>query len=372
MSWLKTSSPKRRQGAVFKSEVIFRDRPQVDAQGNVYLAGQSSDSGVFNGVLFRNPVREDVPVEFVTKLDAATGNGIWTTIGRGSSRGYGEQLSGLALTGGKLAITGYYNDSLIYPGGVLTNNPLADSGDAYIVQMDAATGAVQKMASLTGLSDTWGNLITADRRGNFYVTGSYDKAAQAIGPDALTLDNYYNLFIAKWGWANCSCTPAKAALVKSASVGLAQAYTYTGTGTGLDSLVWDFGDGTRQKILSGFGNAVLHNYAAAGHYTVCVTAYDESCGGSSTACLPVALAVGNLSALNDVRVYPNPATDAVVVEGAAGAKLELINALGQQAGSFSVQQAKQVISLRNLPAGIYLLQITDEKGNRGTLRIAKQ
>ena len=82
--------------------------------------------------------------------------------------------------------------------------------------------------------------------------------------------------------------------------------------------------------------------------------------------------MGNLSALKDVRVYPNPATDAVVVEGAAGAKLELLNALGQQAGSFSIQQAKQVISLRELPAGIYLLQITDEKGNRGTLRIAKQ
>jgi hypothetical protein len=369
MKWLKASSPIRQQGAVFKSVVIFWDRPQVDAQGNVYLAGQSSDSGVFNGVLFRNPVQEDVVVDFVTKLDASTGNGIWTTIGRTTGSG---GTTGLALTGNKVAVTGYYSDSLIYPGGLLTNNQRVDSSDAYIVQMDAATGTVQKMASLTGPSRTWRNPITADRRGNFYVTGSYDRAAQTIGTDALTLDNYYNLFIAKWGWANCSCTPAKAALVKSASVGLAQAYTYTGTGTGLDSLVWDFGDGTRQKILSGFGNAVLHNYAAAGHYTVCVTAYNESCGGSSTACLPVALAVGNIAALKDVRVYPNPATDAVVVEGAAGAKLELLNALGQQAGSFSVQQARQVISLRELPAGIYLLQITDQKGNRGTLRIAKQ
>jgi hypothetical protein len=369
LGWLKTSSTVRNANPP-GSRVFLYSAPQLDAQGNVYVAGSAVDSDMFNGVLLQNPLHKFV--DFVTKMDASTGNALWTTIGRASSRGYGEALSGLSLSGNRLAITGYYNDSLIYPGGLLTNNPLADSGDAYIVQMDAATGTVQKMASLTGLSDTWGNLITADRRGNFYITGSYDRAAQTIGPDALTIDNYFNFFVAKWGWANCSCTPATAALVRSASVGLSQAYTYTGTGTGLDSLVWDFGDGTKQKITSGFGNAVLHNYAAAGHYTVCVTAYNESCGGSSTACLPVALAVGNLSALKDVRVYPNPASDMLTVEGAAGASAMLLNALGQEAGSFRIAQARQAISLRHLPAGIYLLQLTDAQGNRGVMRISKR
>ncbi|MBS1629278.1 MAG: hypothetical protein JST27_04385, partial [Bacteroidetes bacterium] len=167
LSWLIASNPVRYTPNP-TSDITFYSSSSLDARGNIYIVGWATDSAFFNGILFRNPWH--LPSDFVMKLDATTGQALWITIGRGGIS------SGLALTGKKLAITGFYQDSLIYPGGLLTNNPLVDSGDAYIVQMDAATGAVQKMASLTGNSRTWGSLITADRRGNFYVTGSYSLA----------------------------------------------------------------------------------------------------------------------------------------------------------------------------------------------------
>ncbi len=362
LGWLKTSNPIRYTPSP-SSDIVFYSSSALDARGNVYIVGWAKDSAFFNGVLFRNPWR--LPSDFVMKLDASTGQALWTTIGRGGIS------SDLALTGNKLAITGFYQDSLIYPGGLLTNNPLLDSGDAYIVQLDAATGAVQKIASLTGTSRTSGNLITADRRGNFYVTGSYGLQGQVIGPDALTLSNYYNFFVAKWGWANCSCAPPVASLVHSASSNLAQAYTYTGTTSGLDSLVWDFGDGSTQKITSGFGNAVLHNFATTGHYTVCVTAYNESCGGSSTACMPLALSVGTGVQEGNIQVYPNPVSQELNIEGAALAKAVIYDMLGRQMMQIPILGDRQVLELGTLPAGLYLLRLSDHEGRSQSVKFNK-
>ncbi|MBS1629075.1 MAG: hypothetical protein JST27_03360, partial [Bacteroidetes bacterium] len=169
--WLKASNPEYYDHP-FMYQTIFNAGPILDAQGNVYVTGATQDSAFFNGVLFRNPWHS--LSNFVMKMDANTGLPLWTTINRIGTNN--STITNLALTGQKLAITGFYNDSLIFPNALLTNNPSVDSDDVYIVQMDANTGAVQKMASLTGSSRTSGSFITADRRGNFYVTGSYSLA----------------------------------------------------------------------------------------------------------------------------------------------------------------------------------------------------
>ncbi|MBS1616299.1 MAG: T9SS type A sorting domain-containing protein [Bacteroidetes bacterium] len=369
--WSKVSNPLRQTPNPTSFVQFPRHALQLDAQGNVYVDGFAADSAYFNGVLFRNAQHTIQGVHFVMKMDAATGNVLWIN-SNNHLAGNDDIISGMALVNHKLAITGRFKDSLSYPGGLLTNNPLLDKEDAYIIQFDTQTGKLQKMTALSGPSNSFGSSIVADRRGNFYVGGTYNDAAQAIGPDTLSLDNFFNFFVAKWGWANCSCTPPVAALVQSAASGMYRAYTYTGTIPGLDSLVWDFGDGSTQKITSGYYGAVLHTYSVNGHYNVCVTAYNESCGGSSTACLPLALSVGNLPMLDDFRIYPNPASEAITVEGAQGAKLKLYNMLGQQMGSFHINAARQMIPIENLPDGIYTLRITDANRHTGVMRITKQ
>ena len=53
--------------------------------------------------------------------------------------------------------------------------------------------------------------------------------------------------------------------------------TYTGTTTAIDSVVWNFGDGTTSTGISS-----LHTYTATGIYHICGTAYSPC--GSNTAC----------------------------------------------------------------------------------------
>ncbi|MBS1630158.1 MAG: hypothetical protein JST27_08890, partial [Bacteroidetes bacterium] len=195
LNWLKVSNPAR-QHPNLTSVVFLSSSPKIDASGNVFVVGASMDSGIFNGNLFTATTKRNTS-QFVMKLEANSGKNLWTTIGQCPTNE--SFFNDIALTGQKLAITGYYQDSLIFPNALLTNNP-SDTGDAFIVQLDAATGNVQKMASLSGSSLSRGNLIAADRRGNFYIAGNYALQGQAIGPDALTLNNYNNLFVAKWGW----------------------------------------------------------------------------------------------------------------------------------------------------------------------------
>jgi hypothetical protein len=75
-----------------------------------------------------------------------------------------------------------------------------------------------------------------------------------------------------------------------------------------------------------------------------------------------------------VEVYPNPATHSVAVEAAAGIKgITITNATGQV---FDVPQAQMatnhhVLDIAHLPAGVYLLQVTDEYGNKVVKRVVK-
>jgi hypothetical protein len=78
------------------------------------------------------------------------------------------------------------------------------------------------------------------------------------------------------------------------------------------------------------------------------------------------------SPLSGVAVYPNPATDKLLIEGLQGGKASLISAIGQQALSISVTANTHTLHLASLPAGIYTLVLTKANGARGTVRITKE
>lgn len=68
-----------------------------------------------------------------------------------------------------------------------------------------------------------------------------------------------------------------------------------------------------------------------------------------------------------IDVYPNPANDKVTIEGIGIAEIEVYNTLGQLVKN--VQGANE-ISVAGLPEGVYVLRITDEKGNAFTERLS--
>lgn len=148
-------------------------------------------------------------------------------------------------------------------------------------------------------------------------------------------------------------------------------YTYTGTSPSLDSLVWNFGDGLKQKVTSNFAAPISHTFAANGHYNVCVTAYN-SCG-NNVSCKALALSVGDLSGLGNVRVFPNPASTVITIEGLqAGGSAAVYSLTGQQVLQLGISSNRQVVDLSSLAAGTYSLVLTGADGARGTVRLVRQ
>ena len=81
---------------------------------------------------------------------------------------------------------------------------------------------------------------------------------------------------------NTSCNSVTVSCTAAAAFSdtgiITKGFTYTGSTVGIDSVKWDFGDGSPTVT----GNTHLHTYTAVGTYTVCATVY-TACG-SNTAC----------------------------------------------------------------------------------------
>ena len=71
--------------------------------------------------------------------------------------------------------------------------------------------------------------------------------------------------------------------------------------------------------------------------------------------------------LQQVSLYPNPAKEAVLIEGVKPAEVQLHNALGQLVKT--VENTHE-INVAGLPQGVYLLRIRDEEGKVFTAKLA--
>lgn len=70
-----------------------------------------------------------------------------------------------------------------------------------------------------------------------------------------------------------------------------------------------------------------------------------------------------ISAADNIRIYPNPSSDFVFLEGpewASNARVEIFGSTGQ----LLLQQAfTEKVNISNLPAGVYFVRLQDQKGN---------
>ena len=95
--------------------------------------------------------------------------------------------------------------------------------------------------------------------------------------------------------------------------------------------------------------------------------------------IPVTLAMevvdaGESSLLAGVVVYPNPCDAELHLQNVAALRsLAVVNALGQAVLTRTHDGAETVVvSTGMLPAGLYLLRLTDTEGGVHTLRFAKR
>jgi hypothetical protein len=124
---------------------------------------------------------------------------------------------------------------------------------------------------------------------------------------------------------------------------------------------WDFGDGTTSVDTS-----PIHTYARSGTYRVCLTVMNAN--GMDTYCTDVSIIntateTPSYSDHHIVKVYPNPASDFVLIEHEQVhglCKLKLYDALGQEVHSqyLNIMDTNTIVALDKLASGMYYYTLT--------------
>jgi len=342
-------------------------RPAIGPQGHVYIAGDIATGNTFGGHTFINNVSIHT-FPFALAVDS-NGNNVWATSGLPKDGGF--PINAIAYTNNTIGLAGHYggffkwgNDSIVAP--------LTMSGTAYIllVRLNATTGSVIGMDSIASQStlNNYASAITGDKRGNFYVGGSFDYRLFPARDTIAIVGGTYDWFVAKFGSAQCNCTVPVANFNAVNGSGNLVNFTYTGT-TPIDSVVWDFGNG-RQAT----GTNTSHNFTAAGSRTVCATTYSNC--GSNTYCRAVTTSgtsVGNVNSSSRISLYPNPATGSINIEhDRRELLLELSDIFGRRVLATRLTSHKERVDISGLVNGIYLVRFTDENGHQHILKFIKE
>ncbi len=220
------------------------------------------------------------------------------------------------------------------------------------------------------------NSIILDNKGSFLCGGRFNDTL-TLGsttmveryPAAGQPHKLSDGWIGKLGYNNCNCNIAASYNITATYYGTTSFFTYTGS-TNIDSLVWNWGDGTKNTYTSTYTNTISHVYAGPGHYQVCVAAYNDTCMDNQF-CRMMPLAVSNTIA-GGVSIYPNPATNELHIDGLAGGSAQIVSVTGHHLLDAAIQNAQQAIPIGNLPAGYYLILLRDKLGQTGQRSFIKQ
>jgi len=135
-------------------------------------------------------------------------------------------------------------------------------------------------------------------------------------------------------------------------------FTFTATGSSAFNYSWDFGDGN-----TGTGALVSHTYASDGNYNACLVSMDNnSCSADSCTTVTVST-IGLEENTESIRIYPNPASDIVQIEGISPTDIQWYNELGQLieiAEENTSHEFMHVFDVSDLPAGLYYIQWADK------------
>ena len=327
----------------------FRGKPVVDEMGNVYLTGYSYDGNSIGDFTFQNSIGSSgFPI--VAKIDAE-GNVVFASNASGNAA-----FSGHAITyfNGKVAVTGQWGE--LFSWGDVTGDITDENSQGYNVFLtifdaneDELTPESFHTLSSPPLGVERSSLITHDPQGNLYVGGQFT-SQMYVGDMTLYNQSGTNEgYIAKFGTDTCYCPlPEAAFAIDSIATQAEYIFAYTGTAE-VDSVVWDFGDGTTATELN-----LEHLFTESGEYTVCVTAYNE-CGPDSSCITLNALGpvgVRTVDGYAEIAIYPNPARDILTIDNPTpGIRVDIFNSVGQHIQSEILQHSPAQIDVSSLETG---------------------
>jgi hypothetical protein len=150
--------------------------------------------------------------------------------------------------------------------------------------------------------------------------------------------------------------------------------TFTNIAIGVDSVAWDFGDGT-----TGIGADIIHVYTLEGNYTVCEYVFNEC--GVDTFCRNLVLMTNAAISLEQnyhLNLSPNPSLDHSILSIDMPAPANLTYRLFSSSGRnlfdrsvfLSAGEQSVFMDTKNLPAGNYFLVVT-VNGKSATLSMVR-
>ncbi len=122
---------------------------------------------------------------------------------------------------------------------------------------------------------------------------------------------------------------------------------------------WTFGDGSSSMEVS-----PVHTYAGPGTYTACVVVSNQY--GADTLCRDIVVddisGVSNLPALPQVQVSPNPFNEVLQVQlpamvSGVQPQFRLLDLFGREVFRTTLRDFDNVLSVEELPAGMYVWQV---------------
>ncbi|MCF8297063.1 MAG: SBBP repeat-containing protein [Saprospiraceae bacterium] len=371
----------------------------TDAAGNVYTTGSFFGTADFDpgtGITnLTSAVYDDI---FIQKLDTA-GNLLWVKqmIGTGAARA----MSITTDADGNIYTTGHFGGTVDFDPGTGTFN-LTSAGyyGIFIQKLDTA-GNLLWAKQMSGASPSYGRSITTDADGNIYTTGCFQGTVDfnpGAGVTNLTSVGFYDIFIQKL--SQCILSTGTDVITACVNYTWIDGVTYTASNNtathiltnaiGCDSIVTlnltidtvDISLTITDPSITANASGALYqwldcnnNYSvipgataqsftatANGNYAVEVT--QNSCVDTS-ACVTISSVGINASAplsVHNIRVYPNPTTGKIFIEGDGIETVEIINIIWQTVKQKTINGKKTLIDLRQETKGIYFLKITTTNG----------
>ncbi len=307
----------------------------TDSDGNIFVTGEYYGSFITFGTdTLTNAGESDM---FIVEYDAG-GNVLWAKSAGGieNDQGFGVATD----SDGNIFVTGFIeSDNITFGTDTLTN---AGSADIFIVKYDAG-GNVLWAKSAGGIENDDGFSVATDGDGNIFVTGFFASDTITFGTTTLTSAGSGDIFIVKYD-ADGNVLWAKRA-----------------GGTSFDRSISVTSDANGNVLLTGVFKSPTITFGTT-------TLTSEGGGDMFIAKIDNIVGIQENNFVDAINVFPNPVTDnlTIVINNFQFPinKLEIFDNTGKQVKSIKTtgQSKKYTINVEDLPAGLYLLKVTGDKG----------
>jgi hypothetical protein len=168
----------------------------VDADGNVYVAGEVRDEGTFDGLTYNGADIADI---YVAKYDTSGTIQYLKQFGGGG----GDYAYDVAAYGNNVYITGLINGTVSFGSTTLSSQ---GSNDIYVAAINGTTGDVIGAMRAGGLGNDAGQAMCATAIGT-YVTGDFEHDSSTFQPFVLNSNGTHDVFTGRVNFGPMSPAP---------------------------------------------------------------------------------------------------------------------------------------------------------------------